>query len=261
MPKGARRVQDARRKELALESLHLFCVESNRKRRPRRESPDFKVVVKVMEWWIGDEWRKATMEQQDRYLRSATQWQNQRFKRSRHRLVDDDILETRVGILLQMASGGQPVAPQRAALLPHFRGSARDWASRLGLPPCDSVETCHAHTIACGHQPVKVLSTEGTTSLGFVMSRASCCAASGHLLCDVHSGNHSKIAGRQPSTNVPMMQYSTVAHGDHIDFVVDGHLTHPTSERLDDGEVKWAHCGELIELDQDTIADMYDILA
>ena len=278
---------------MALEALYEFCNQTNRKRRPRRESPDFKVVDKVMEWWLGDEWRNSTVDQQEKHLRSATQWANQRVKRTRHRLVDENVLQSRLGLLLQMASNGatgntgQSNGPRGmmgerdgAAQLPQFRGSARDWAAQLGLgphqyfagprfvggppgmvpgmmppgmqpgmPPCPHT----AHSLACGHPPVKVRSHQGETSLGFVVNRASCCAASGNLLCDVHAG-HAGPGHPRP------LEYSTVSHGDHIDFVIDGHLTHPTSERTEDGQLLWEDCGELLELDEDTINDMYNIL-
>mmetsp|Transcript_6377 Transcript_6377/g.19344 ORF Transcript_6377/g.19344 Transcript_6377/m.19344 type:complete len:236 (-) Transcript_6377:521-1228(-) len=234
-----------------------------------------------MEWWLGDEWRHSTLDQQERHLRSATQWANQRVKRTRHRLVDDELLQSRLGCLLQMTSTGCVAGPGSAMppprhhvgpgplAVPQFRGSARDWAAQLGIssgarPPVATypVEAQHTHSLSCGHTPVKVISTEGTTSLGFVMSRASCCTMSGNLLCEAHAGQQGKGAA-PPAPAVaagPVREYSTVSHGDHIDFVIDGHLTHPTTERTDDGELKWEDCGELIELDQETIADMYNLL-
>jgi len=322
---------------VALESLYEFCSQTNRKRRPRRESPDFKVVDKVMEWWLGDEWRNSNLEQQEKHLRSATQWANQRVKRSRHRLVDDAVLESRLDLLLRMASNGNRSGPAQQAIgthpldrenlhypvtpLPHFQGSARDWAAQLGQlglnglhpavlnqfaaaqaaahrqqqhlqhlqqqqqqqqqrqqrgpprflvrppqqqppqnlhpgmmmppPPC-AVDPAGPHSLNCGHPPVKIRSQQGETSLGFVVNRASCCANSGNLLCDAHAGN---------APGGPRLQYSTVSHGDHIDFVIDGHLRHPTTERADDGQLLWEDCGELFELDEDTVNDMYNILA
>lgn len=235
-----------------------------------------------MEWWLGDDWRHATLDQQERHLRSATQWANQRVKRSRHRLVDDELLQARLACLLQMTSNGCAAPPPLPAhpplpvvqhpngarvAVPQFRGSASDWAAQLGLatphpgaaPGLYTTAERHTHSLKCGHTPIKVLSTEGTTSLGFVMSRAACCAMSGNLLCDAHAGHHK--GANPPATYVDgYSEYSTVSHGDHIDFVIDGHLTHPTAERTDDGQLKWEDCGELIELDQETISDMYDIL-
>jgi len=289
---------------VALEALYEFCNTTNRKRRPRRESPDFKVVDKVMEWWLGDEWRNATVDQQEKHLRSATQWANQRVKRTRHRLVDEQVLQSRLGLLLQMASNGHAASsagPQARMMaedgvpvtqLPQFRGSAREWAAQLGLavptgvsphvhyappvvmapprpgwmgppgfvpggvssagPPC-AVDPNSPHSLHCGHPAVKVRSLQGETSLGFVVNRAPCCAQSGNLLCDAHAGVPG-APGPRP------LEYSTVSHGDHIDFVIDGHLTHPTTERTEDGQLLWEDCGELVELDEDTISDMYNIL-
>jgi len=323
---------------VALEALYEFCTQTNRKRRPRRESPDFKVVDKVMEWWLGDEWRNSTVDQQEKHLRSATQWANQRVKRTRHRLVDESVLQSRLGLLLQMASNGHGAAsvvghPPLGVVhhprglgethvteggvpvsrLPQFRGSARDWAAQLGLavpqgggppmggghpayaarhphhphmhhpggaygvvppgavavggpprgpppgvpvhvPPC-AVDPHTPHSLHCGHPPVKVRSLQGETSVGFVVNRAPCCASSGNLLCDAHAG----IAVSGENGQRPL-EYATVAHGDHVDFVIDGHLTHPTSELTDDGQLLWEDCGELLELDEDTINDMYNIL-
>lgn len=278
-------MQDNPLAQVALEALYEFCNRTNRKRRPRRESPDFKVVEKVMEWWLGDEWRQSTLDQQERHLRSATQWANQRVKRNRHRLVDDALLQSRLGCLLQMTSTGCSAgssmampAPARhhphangsaSSAVPQFRGSAREWAAQLGISSDQQLPAVsmyqgdgHTHSLNCGHTPVKVISTEGTTSLGFVMRRASCCAMSGNLICDAHAGQQSKSTGNAAAgvhgayPDLPM--YSTVSHGDHIDFVIDGHLRHP--ERTNDGELKWEDCGELIELDEETIADMYDLL-
>lgn len=220
-----------------------------------------------MEWWLGDEWRQASLDTQERHLRSATQWANQRVKRARHRLVDEDILRSRLNHLLQMTSNSSNLASR-----PQFRGSARDWAAHLGAmgvqpqhltASYQQQPPSHAHSLQCGHTPVKILSTEGTTSLGFVVNRANCCAVSGNLLCDVHNGKRSESGEHHhhdDEGNPTPIGISTVAHGDHIDFVIDGHLAHPTEEKTSDGQYKWRDCGELVELDQETIADMYAIL-
>mmetsp|Transcript_19945 Transcript_19945/g.25813 ORF Transcript_19945/g.25813 Transcript_19945/m.25813 type:complete len:255 (+) Transcript_19945:328-1092(+) len=254
MPRGARFEKDARRKELALESLFVYCDRTKRTRRPRRESSEFNVVEQVMIWWLGqEEWTSSSIQQQEKQLRSVTQWWNHRKRKgNRHHFVDPEELEVRVSILFQLNK-----TKGFALESPQFRGTAQNWAKLLGIAPPKHDETniiennniCDEHTPNCGHTPVKILSEQGVASIGFVVNRAPCCESSGNLFCDVHNGR----------TEGTLHEHCMVSHGDHIDYVIRGCLTHPTE--VEDGSMQWHQCGELVEMHDDTLNDLFNLFA